>query len=388
MITFQNDGLIDMRAITTFGVSSKVGDNPIGYFGTGAKYAVAGILRLGGHVRIWRGLEPHVFTVREETIRNDRFDVVHMDGQPIGFTTDVGKNWKAWQFFRELYCNVLDENGIVSAEQLPPAEGKTTIHVELPEFDDLYVRRHQIVLEGTPAAHSGVLEIHEGRTEGFYYRGILAGSLEKTATFTYNILKSVVLTEDRTVKHPWELNVAVRQTVLSCQDSAFLDRWLSCEKGTFEHQLDLGDERPGRTFLEAAARAYRTVGRPCNLAIAGILQRFGNVQMDVESVEMTDVEKAQLERARFVCRLLGHDIDRYPVIAVSTLGPGVLGTVRAGHILLSRRAFEMGTKMLAGTLLEEFLHIEYQYRDESRDFQNYLIDRIVTLAEQLMGVPL
>lgn len=36
MIVFKNKGLIDLRALTTFGVSSKVSENPIGIFGTGA----------------------------------------------------------------------------------------------------------------------------------------------------------------------------------------------------------------------------------------------------------------------------------------------------------------------------------------------------------------
>lgn len=42
MLTFHNPGELDPRLITTFGVSIKESTNPIGYFGTGLKYALAG----------------------------------------------------------------------------------------------------------------------------------------------------------------------------------------------------------------------------------------------------------------------------------------------------------------------------------------------------------
>src|ERR1700733_12022356 len=47
MIVFENYGEIEIDAITTFGVSVKEGPNPIGFFGTGLKYAVAVLLRHG-----------------------------------------------------------------------------------------------------------------------------------------------------------------------------------------------------------------------------------------------------------------------------------------------------------------------------------------------------
>ena len=47
MIVFENPGEIDIRSISTFGVSVKEGDNPIGFFGTGLKYAIVVLLRTG-----------------------------------------------------------------------------------------------------------------------------------------------------------------------------------------------------------------------------------------------------------------------------------------------------------------------------------------------------
>ena len=73
MISFQNNGLIDIAAVTTMGVSVKEGDGAIGYFGTGLKFAIATILREGGEVTLWRGLEKHIFTATLLTVRGEDF---------------------------------------------------------------------------------------------------------------------------------------------------------------------------------------------------------------------------------------------------------------------------------------------------------------------------
>ena len=39
-VIFQNEGLVDLRAVTSFGVSSKETSDAIGYFGTGLLLAM------------------------------------------------------------------------------------------------------------------------------------------------------------------------------------------------------------------------------------------------------------------------------------------------------------------------------------------------------------
>ena len=50
MITFHSPTILPIEAATTMGVSVKESDNAIGKFGTGLKYAIAGVLRLGGTI--------------------------------------------------------------------------------------------------------------------------------------------------------------------------------------------------------------------------------------------------------------------------------------------------------------------------------------------------
>lgn len=97
IISFQNPGLIEPEAFTTFGVSAKENDNPIGFFGTGLKYAIAIILRLGGKVEIWRGKNYYGFFPVTKEFRGNPVTYVGMshNGEAIiqlGYTTDVGKN--------------------------------------------------------------------------------------------------------------------------------------------------------------------------------------------------------------------------------------------------------------------------------------------------------
>ena len=52
-------------------------------------------------------------------------------------------------------------------------------------------------------------------------------------------------------------------------------------------------------------------------------------------------------------------------------------------IYISTRTFSMGTKMLAGALLEEYWHLKHDVRDETRTMQNLLIDIICSLGERI-----
>ena len=53
-IYFCNAEPIDLNAIAIMGVSVKTGDNPIGYFGTGLKFAIATLLRTAHKVTLTR----------------------------------------------------------------------------------------------------------------------------------------------------------------------------------------------------------------------------------------------------------------------------------------------------------------------------------------------
>ena len=67
-VYFKNNGEIDIDAVTTFGVSVK-DEGAIGMFGTGLKYTISVILRLGGKITIYSGEEKYNFTTVNKEIR-------------------------------------------------------------------------------------------------------------------------------------------------------------------------------------------------------------------------------------------------------------------------------------------------------------------------------
>jgi len=177
-ISFQNRGLIDLRAVRTFGVSAKDCKNPIGFFGTGLKYAIAICLRLGGTITLYRGLERYEFSTSEATIRNSEFRIVTMNGEELGFTTDLGKTWEPWQAFRELYCNTMDEGGSAMEGDANPLTDYTTLVVSSPAFYSAYIERNSIILTAVPRWKTPRVEIHDRHSHFGFYRGIRVAKLD------------------------------------------------------------------------------------------------------------------------------------------------------------------------------------------------------------------
>ena len=96
MIIFQNPGVPDIRAFTTIGISVKEGENTIGYFGSGFKNAVAIILRHGLKITLYAGTKSYHFGTKTIKVRGESFDLVTMNGEELGFTTKMARNWELW----------------------------------------------------------------------------------------------------------------------------------------------------------------------------------------------------------------------------------------------------------------------------------------------------
>jgi len=142
MIVFKNSGNIDIKSITTFGVSSKENDSAIGYFGTGLKYAIAILLREGCEITIHTGGKKYEFGTQRQTVRVDEFTFVTMNGEALAFTTELGKNWQLWQAFRELYCNCTDEGGtIYQSDTFDASESDTVIVAKGQRLDAIWATK-------------------------------------------------------------------------------------------------------------------------------------------------------------------------------------------------------------------------------------------------------
>ncbi len=400
MIVFKNPGLIDLRCLRAFGVNVKpLTSNPIGSFGTGAKASLAILMRLKQAVTLWRGLERYTFGTRAVTIRDKAFDFVtmtHPDGtvEEMAYNTHVGEHWEDWTPYRELHSNVLDEKG--ETLHLPtgvyaPRANETAFVVEGDVMERAHVARHTIFLPTVPFLATPTIEAHRGNGKHLYYRGIRVMDLTHPSVFTYNLLNLPNgLTEDRTLKSEADLKVHLGSLISKAEDESYLEAVLTAPEGTYEYHLsDLWGEPASEAFSKVYS-GLRHAGRVIDLTsfANGVYKRKHQHLPIPDAVPMTRIQQKQLDKAIAFCAQLGWPVSDFPIIVVPHERNGLLAWAQDNTIVLTQQVFDKGTKEVACTLYEEYLHAKHGFSDCTRAFQTHLFQTIMTMGETLIGEPL
>ncbi len=254
-IVHSTPGLIDIRSFTTFGLHAKPNStNPIGKFGTGLKYAVATLLRLGCKVRVFIGLVEYEFATVDDNFRGVDVKMCRMrkrksmfnkwSYEALPFTTEHGKFWEAWQAFRELESNTRDEDGVtfsLDTMELVPQPGRTTILVEGLQYEEAYRDREKIFLPNALTHREGddKVQVFNEPSKHLYWRGVRVFDLEHPSVYTYNILDEMTLTEDRTLKHVWEAQSKIAGFIARSKDTKLINAVVSTDaEKFFEGRLD------------------------------------------------------------------------------------------------------------------------------------------------------
>lgn len=268
---FTTPGEMDVRSFTIFGMSAKpASENPIGFFGTGLKYAVAVLSRMGVPMTVWIGTKQHVFYANEVGFRGKTFSAIRMKRasgltsrwayEALPFTTELGKTWETWQVLRELYANTLDEGGSLSYEdgEVVGERGVTKVVVGGDEFAKEASKLDAIFLPDGRSGGFGAEAIRRDKpVEHLFWRRMRVLDLQKPSIFAWNILSSVELTEDRTLKNSFVGTYHVVDHVLKSTDEAFLKTVLSADDDTFEGSLDYDSWShltPSQEFIKIASR--------------------------------------------------------------------------------------------------------------------------------------
>jgi hypothetical protein len=376
MLTFHNPGTIDPLAITTLGINVKADDTAIGYFGTGLKYSIARILAWGGKITIWNGLKKFEFASQPQDVRGKSFEFILMNGERLGFTTDLGKNWEPWMVYRELYCNAKDEGGDVLHTQgtltrIDPKPGQVTIQVNCPRLDEAHAKRHEFILSTTPIWANDDVEFHPTPSSSFFYKNIKIFEGGSKSAFTFNFREPVVLTEDRTANNYVNLHIRIAKAIGACTNRPLIREFLHRPQGSFEATLDLdwGSITYSEEFLEEAAEAFFSF-KTQNHSLGNILRRHAKEKPPVEYIAL-DFEIEDLEKAKAILTSLGFDIAKYPIRLCENSGTDrIFGYAKDSQIFLFRRCFDEGLNSLCCTLLEEFTHLETGYLDCTRELQD------------------
>lgn len=392
---YKNPGLVEIQSLTTFGVNVKENENAIGHFGTGFKYGTGIVMRLGGKVTVYRGLEKYEFFTREETIRGKSFKMVHMlkpDGTdvPVGMTSEVGKNWQPWMAYREFRCNAQDEKGFTTMSPQKPEEGHTTIVVECEDLDLAHQKQHIYFVTTDPTFQLEELDLHpyvEG-DDGIFYKGVRVGEFREVCMFRYNFTSGIMLSEDRTISSAYYVEAAIRRSYAQCTDTQLLYKVFTAHTDTMEARIDFSSlASASQQFLDTAELVLKQKPLYYNITLRKLLSRLRNFD-PYEWLDPTVLEAKMLMKAEAIVRSLGLDTSKKYIRVVDNLGADVLGECHGHNIYLSKKVFGMGTKMVAGTLFEEMVHSNYGHKDCTREMQNYLIDKCMSLVEELNGDPM
>lgn len=384
MICFCNKTELDLSAITLMGASVKTTDSPIGFFGTGLKFAIATLLRTGHKVEVLTKGKWNSITTKAVDLRGKSFPVVCLNGRKLGYTTELGKNWELWQAYRELASNARDEGDhLISDKKVDFESWGTVIRVEGAGIDEAHANRRMIFCEGEVLFRlEGVAEILRGASNCIFYRGVRVHNLDVESRFTWNILEYQPLTEDRTLRYTWTISELMGRVLAACDKEEIVQSVLCSDETTKETKADYSASSPSQQFMNVAARV--STNPSANQSAINLWRaKSSNSSLYADSV-LDDEDLDCIEIAHGICKKINshysHD-NPVPRI-VEGMPEGVLGMARDGEILISREALFLGVGALAGTLYEEWAHTHLGFSDCSRDFQNHLLNRLVEQARK------
>ena len=407
MLLFENKEEIDLRGITTFGTSVKTHNNAIGHFGTGLKYAIAVCLRLGFKIDIWSGTTKYIFYTKDIKIRNGDFKLICMredtDTSPeveLSFTTELGKGWKDWQAYRELYCNAQDEGG--STEQIDSVddqdlsfevgteitidgtkhfgeEGKTKIFVW--GMDDVHAQSDLFILRTPPKHELSQLDLHEipvGQKGAIFYRGVRVYEPQQPLLFNYNFKSWVQLSEDRTLMNIYIFHFALMRSLISAQVPDVIAEVLTCPEGYFEHKLSFNDiegEEPGQIFVGVMGTLERA-----KVKNASAYKYYTSYALDnlshLPRSPFTSAQNRKLGSAKKLIRPCGYR-DIYAVVLTDMLEGATLSKAGNNTIFLNVKVFDKSPKDIAEILMDNFSQLRHQANSRS-----WLINQLILLGNK------
>lgn len=402
-VVFVNKGLIDLEAIANFGVNVKETPDAYGYFGTGLKFAIAVLIRTGHKVTLFRSNETYLFLGQDVTIRDRPFQLITMhnvqtgEKRRLGFTTELGKTWKVWQAWRELYCNCLDESGEMFIDQLvEPQVGLTKFVVLGSEFRntalhaDQYAILHdesrQPVVDDVTGCDIFEWQDHEDR-HALFYKGIRAYYSTEEFMYKYNIRRNMELSEDRTIKWNVYINSTIAATMMCLGTPAAIEKFLTAPADRFEYNVSLPEYIPSGANVHFRETLMELGRSRMNTLSPHAKQLYKSVSKAAGTYTKTECTERQAQMITSALKFLESHLQVHVTeeIVISPDMHDKYGSVHNGTIVLGPYAFEHGFKQLVATIYEEYLHITQGFEDESRKFQDFLILKVIDLAAELQG---
>lgn len=241
-VNFITPTQISLIDISSMGDSKKRGDDStIGQYDSGLKYCIALCLRNGIHLSIStykNGAMQEsydfgsVLEVCEDTGKEKELITIlpFIKGGEIktGFATALGYNWEPWMILRELWSNMLDENGYILEDQDGRVADGTVVTIKFGVPTDFYYvwqNKHLYINEKEPlykiSSRVDALENEEGFLR-IYKQNILVYSDESTPSkYAYNI-RFGEIDERRILSNVYNVESEIISSIKYTDNEAFL----------------------------------------------------------------------------------------------------------------------------------------------------------------------
>ena len=390
-VIFENPGTLDFRSLTIMGLNAKENKNPIGYFGTGFKYAIAIAIHNDCDVIIQNGMgaDQVVKQVKQE-FRGKEYTSLWLGDKELPFTTELGKNWSLWQAYREFKGNCDDEGGkIWLGTSIPVRENdKTRVIISGGDFLEVYEERDKYFWNEATAT---MLDENNSRSINnpgcLFYRGIKVGETMKDTNYSYNIVdRTVELSEDRTLTYYGEHQIChkLSSLIAASEDEALIEEFICSRKGEqFERlnsalMLTDGDS----TFNKVVAKIYDTQPEKLQDHLLESMRKKMGREVSYLSLPLTPLDIEERDKALALIEPLGFNLQKVKIIWKADIGEDLLGCAIRNEVYIGKRCFEDGARVIAATLIEEYIHAVDKIEDYTRSFQDRILRMLVNaLAE-------
>lgn len=431
-IKIENLGEIEINAFKLIGASTKRDDNTkIGFFGSGLKYTMAFLLNKGIPFHIFSGETPVRLTTRPVEYRGKSFNIILINGEETSMTTEMGPNWETWFALREIYCNAMDEGAydMSIVDDLDVKAGWTQFYIEInADFQKILDKwefyfasgRRDILFEDSKP--DGDYRLFRGSSRDslglvVYRKGIQCYHDNGSPCLFHYDLPWVVINESRTIQNRYEFertlvnffyrdaspkivkmlvdNIAMRE-IAEFELSLPWNAWSSITIANTSAWLDaIGDRyivrwELGGWFEEEIKEAPgKFVLLPTTL-VEHLISQFGDQikvmgetinGMAFKKVERTSKHDFLLKEVENFFKECGYTVE-YPIEIVEFDRSRILGQAKDGKIYLANKLFDSGRRTIARTIIEETEHLKTGYNDESRSFQDHLLNLYLKEMEE------
>ena len=422
----ENKGELDVSSLILLGASTKRDDDSkIGFFGSGNKYAIATLIRMGVGFKIFSGDNEVVITTNDIDFRGRTFKQILIDGQQTSLTTDMGPQWEEWMALREWVSNSIDEghsNIVTDADNIAGKDGYTRFFIEhspgikvvIDNWNEYFTfDRDDTKLENKLGKLFPQTNIDE--TMVLFRKGIRVYRADGTQSLYQYDLKSFTINESRIIDSLYSAGCRMLDFINMIDDVSVLknilrkafvgdyfESRLSWKWGVAklsEHWRTAIDDyvivveslsgyfedllRSKNHYLVSAEMAYQIKHSFPDVQVYGINDE--GAQIAHKKVEATKKMEFLLKECVTFLQETEYNLSN-DIELVEFDRTDVLGLAEGGKILLSPKLFEMGKKEIVRTIVEEQEHLRSGLKDCTRAFQNHWINLFISEKEERFAI--